>query len=129
MDAEAGARLLLRTDALFELALGLPLLTGGSTGLNDALDLPPPASGPLTTAFGGALLPVAAVLWRESERPDRRRLQVLAASNALTGTLLAGWLVRRRGQTGVAGVMTVAAAATGLVALAVAQARIAPRLR
>lgn len=88
-----------------------------------------PPRGRLTTAFGGALLPVAAVLWRDSERPERRRLRALAAMNALTAALLVGRLAPRRGQTGVAGGMTVAGTATARMALAVAQARVAPRLR
>lgn len=82
----------------------------------------------VATAFGGALLPVAAVLWRESERSTRTRLQLLAAGNAATGTLLCGWLAARRAQTGALGRLTIAITGVALIALAAAQARAAPKL-
>ena len=65
------ARTLLRADAAFELALGLPLATGALTGLHDELDLPEPASGTVVTAFGAALIPFAGPLLRESRTPGR----------------------------------------------------------
>lgn len=49
--------------------------------------------------------------------------------NAMTGALLAGWLAARRRETGGRGAITVAGTAAALVALAVAQARLAAGLR
>ena len=123
------ARRLLRADALFELVLGAPLATGGLTGLHAALELPRPASDEAVTAFGAALIPFAAVLWRESARPAPGRLAALAAVNGVTGAALGGWLVREREGMNPLGAAAVGGTATVLLALAAAEARVARRLR
>ena len=119
------ARRLLRADALVELGLGLPLATGALTGLHEELDLPEPASGQVLTAFGASLIPFAALLWRESGRPEKRRLQALAAGNALCGGVLAAWLARSRDDMTTAGAATVGGAAAVLLVFAAAEARVA----
>ena len=126
--AAVKARRLVRADALFEAALGIPLATGGLTGLHSALDLPRPASEPVVTAFGAGLVPFAAMLWRESGRPDGRRLQALAGANALTGALLAGWIAARRDEVEPLGAAVVGGTAAALLALAVAEARVAGKM-
>jgi hypothetical protein len=129
MTSRDRARRLLAADAAFELALALPLLTGPATGLHRVLRLPPPAtSPPLTAAFGGALLPVAALLWRARRRPARRPLQALATANATTGVLFAAWLAGGRGETTGPGAAALGVTAAALVALALAQARVARAL-
>jgi uncharacterized protein YndB with AHSA1/START domain len=126
--ATATARRLLRADALFELGLGLPLATAAASGLHDELDLPAPASELVTTAFGASLVPAAAVLWAASRRPRRRSLQAVAAVNAISGALLAGWIARERDDTGPLGAAAVGGTAAVLLALAAAEARVARRL-
>jgi hypothetical protein len=122
------ARWLLRADAAFEIALGLPLVTGRRSGLLDVLELPAPASERLAVAFGGALLPFAGVLWASSEQPRRDPLLGLAAVNLATGAAFAAWLLRRRSDAGPAATAAIGATAAGLVVLAAAEARVAPRL-
>ena len=129
MSARAKARLLLRADAVFELALAVPLVVAGTTGRDRPLGLPPPASGPLVAGFGGGLLPFAAVLWRESGRPGRARLRALAVVNGVTAIVLAGWLAASRAETASPGAVATGGTAAVLLALAVAQARVASRLR
>jgi carbon monoxide dehydrogenase subunit G len=123
------ARRLLRADAMFELGLGVPLATGGLTGLQTALELPRPASDEVVKALGAALIPFSAVLWRESARPAPGRLAALAAVNGATGAALAGWLVRSRDGMNPLGAATVGGTAAVLLALAGAEARVARRLR
>lgn len=122
------ARRLLRADALFELGLGVPLATGGISGMHAALELPRPASEPVATAFGASLVPAAAVLWAASSRPRRRPLQAIAAVNAISGAVLAAWIARERDETGALGTATVGGTAVALLALAAAEARVARRL-
>ena len=126
--ATAEARRLLRADALLELGLGVPLATGAASGLHSALELPRPASEPVATAFGASLVPAAAMLWAVSRRPRRRPLQAIAAVNAVSGALLAGWIARQRDETGALGAAAVGGTAVALLALAAAEARVASRL-
>jgi carbon monoxide dehydrogenase subunit G len=126
--ATTEARRLLRADALLELGLGVPLATGTLTGLHDALDLPRPASERVATAFGASLLPAAGLLWAASRRPRRGRVLAIAAVNALSGAVLAGWIARERDDTGPLGAAAVGGTAVALLALAAAEARVSHRL-
>lgn len=118
MEPTAAASRVLRADALFEVALGVPLATGSVTGLHRTVCLAPPASPRVVSAFGAALLPFAVLLYRESRRPQRRRLGVLTAVNAVTGAALARWLLASARNMSPAGAATVGAASVGLAALA-----------
>ena len=128
VSAHVAARRLLRLDALFEVALGGPLLALGMTGRHELLRLPPPASDGRLAAFGGGLLPFAGLLVLASRRPAKRFLQALAVGNATTSLLFTGWLVAGRRETGARGAVVLGATAGLLLALAAGQARVSPRL-
>lgn len=124
MTTASTTRRLLRADALFEIALGAPLLVASASGRDRALGLPPPATRAVVGAFGGVLLPFAGALWWESADPGRTRVRALAAVNALTGVTFASWLFARRDQTGASGAALVGSTAATLLTLAAAQARV-----
>jgi hypothetical protein len=117
----------LRADALFEVVLGLALVTGPVTGLLDELDLP--AADGVLVAFGAILLPLAAALWLwAAEDPPRLApLPVLVAVNAVTGAFLGGWILASAGNAPDGGVAFVLVVAAVLLALAAVQAAL--RLR
>jgi FtsH-binding integral membrane protein len=120
-------RAALRADALFEVVLGLALVTGPATGLIDELDLP--AADAVLIAFGAILLPFALVLWLWSaEDPPRPGpLMPLVAVNALTGAFLGGWILASTDEAPDGGVAFVLVVAAVLLALAAAQAALRPR--
>ncbi len=128
MRSRQAAGRLLRADALFEVGLGLALVTSGRTGLHDSMRLPPPASLPATKTFGSALLPVAALLWREARDPAPARLQALAGVNAITAAAFTGWLARKGRSIATPGLLVLGTTSTILLGLAGAQARAATRL-
>ena len=119
-------RAALRADGAFEVVLGLVLITGPATGLLDSLDLPSPASDGLVVGFGALLLPFAVALWvwAARQRPQAGPLGLLAAINAVTGLVLAVWIVARSGDAPAGGVAFVLAVAAVLLALGLAQTRL-----
>ena len=116
-----------RADALFELVLGLALVSAPATGLLDELDLP--AADGLVIAFGAILLALAAALWLwAAEDPPRPGpLPLLVAVNAVTGAFLGGWILASADDAPNGGVAFVLVVAVVLLALAATQAAL--RLR
>jgi hypothetical protein len=124
MSAGAG---LLRADALFEVALGVPLATGRRTGLLDRLEFPPPASDGIAAAFGAGLLPFAGVLWAAASEPTRPRMLAIGAANLATAGLLGTWLARTRRRAEPSARRVIGTTAAALAALGVAEVVVASR--
>ena len=120
---------IVKTDAMFELALGLVLIVGAAGGILDGADYPSPVERWLLAAFGAALLPVGAFLWRlaRSERITSRMLRLLGLANAGTAVVAIAWLIVASGFSSLGTVVTAFVAAV-LACLAVAQLRQAQRL-
>jgi hypothetical protein len=118
MSAGAG---LLKADALFEVALGIPLVTGRQTGLLDRLEFPPPASDGLVMVFGAGLIPFAGVLWAAAGEPTRARLVAIGVVNVATAGLLGTWLARSREPAEPAARRVVGTAVAALAALGAAE--------
>jgi hypothetical protein len=106
-------RTIVRTDSLFETALGL-VLVSGSLG---ASDFPDPVGKPLIVAFGAALVAVGVLLWRLADTVD---LRTLATANLATAALAVAWCVAGKGFSP-AGTALAIATAAALVVLAAAQ--------
>ena len=123
--AVRSARALLRGDAVFEAVLGLPLAIDASRG---RLTLPAPATPVRVRMFGTALLPVAALLWLEADRPHATRLAYLSVANAVTGATLAAWMAASRRGLSAAAAVGVGGAAAVMGALAAAEAAVASNM-
>jgi hypothetical protein len=121
--AAALTRSLLAVDALVEIAVASPLLAGRPRRLHAAAPLP-------LRLAGAGLLPFAALLAAGATRPVPPRVPVLAlaAVNAATGAVIAGWTARRRAALGPADRGFAHAVALALGALAAAEAPAARRL-
>jgi hypothetical protein len=121
---QAPIRLVLRIDALFELALGLVLAASPVTGLHDALQLPNAVSAPVVIGFGLLLLPIAAMVWSaaRAEAPSEGFLALLAALNVGGALLALVWVVLGRDSFGAAGIVAVLAVALALAVLGVVEA-------
>ncbi|HMJ96045.1 MAG TPA: hypothetical protein VK486_09340 [Thermoleophilaceae bacterium] len=118
---------LLKADALFEIALGVPLATGRQTGLLDRVEFPPPASDGLAAAFGAGLIPFAGVLWAAAREPTRARLVAIGVVNLGTAGLLGTWLARSRDGAEPVASRAVGATVAALAALGAAELAAASR--
>ena len=114
-------RVVLLVDAAYSVAVGVLLLAGTWDGLWDALDLPQgrPA---LFVQIGGALLwGIAYLLWLAARTPSLM-VPVARASaliNALSGTVIAVWLIGGELDIGTLGTVLLIAAAAFSVAFTV----------
>jgi hypothetical protein len=111
--------LIVKADAVFEVALGVVLIGGGATGALAATDFPQPVGRPLVIATGVVLLPLGLIIWRLPPAPET--LRALALGNMLTALLGALWLVLASGFSTQGAALTRAAVAI-LACLAFAQA-------
>ncbi|MBE1490271.1 hypothetical protein [Plantactinospora soyae] len=121
------ARVILRTDALFEVILAACCLalavTAPRSGLWRLPDSVPPA---VAGGAGLTFLAAGALLWRLSRRPGRRLLFALAAANAATAVVAGVWWGAPV-DAGSGTRLLLAASVAGLAALAVSQATVAFR--
>ena len=113
---------LLRVDAIGEVALGLTLVTSPVTGLSAQLQLPRPATERRAAAFGAGLLPFGGLLWWAARRATRPVLASVAAVNLATAAVLSGWFSVRRTEMNAAAATLTLGTAAGLAALAAAEA-------
>ena len=123
------ARLVLRADAVLDLALGLVLLLATWDGLYAALDLPHAEPGFFAQLAGGLLVAFSYLLWiaPRDVRLSRAVSAAAAVANAAGVLLIAAWLAL--GELHVEGLGTVllAAIAVVLALFAVLEGRIASR--
>jgi hypothetical protein len=109
------ARDVVTADALFEAALGVPLVLGALTGALGADDFPDPVGSAVVAVAGCLLLGIAAFLWRGGVA-----LRTLAAANAVTAAAGLVWFVAAD-DFSAAGTLVVVVAVVGLTLLAAAQ--------
>lgn len=117
----------MRANAVFDLAVGLLLLSGTWDGLFDALDLPR-ATPPLFAQVGGAaLVAFAYLLWTSVEGGvlQRRVAAAAAGANALSAAVIVVWLINGGLGIDALGKTLLVLAAVLLGLFAAAQARIA----
>jgi hypothetical protein len=107
-------KLVVRTDSLFEAALGLVLVSGW-LGPDD---FPSPVGKPLIIVVGIALIAVGALLWRLADKID---LRTLAFANLGTAAAAIVWRVAAASGFSDAGAALVTTTAAGLILLAAAQ--------
>jgi hypothetical protein len=90
--------LVLRVNALFDLAAGALLLAGTWDGLWDALDLPQGKPALFVQVGGAALWGFAYLLWRAADEPGVRRPASLAGAIAdgLAALVILLWFVAGR---------------------------------
>ncbi|MEX2227302.1 MAG: hypothetical protein WEB52_12725 [Dehalococcoidia bacterium] len=115
------ARMALRIDALFELALATLVVVAAATGVDvgEAFAL----NEWLVIVIGIALVPVGVGLWLA--KPDRPTLLTIGVANAVGAVAFAVYLALRGGEMNGYGLAVVTAAVVGLVALAVAELSLA----
>jgi drug/metabolite transporter superfamily protein YnfA len=91
----AQAPVVLRANAVLDLAAGLLLLAGTWDGLWDALDLPQGQPALFVQVGGAALVVVAYLLWRVADDPPSRGPVALAAAvgDGLAALVVLIWLV------------------------------------
>ncbi len=111
------ARMALRLDALFELALATAVLVPAASGvdLEDAFALNEWA----VIGIGALLVPVGLAVWLA--KPDRPTLLVLGLANAVGAFFFALYLVVQAEEMNGYGLTVVTAAVLGLALLAVAE--------
>lgn len=121
----AGARLILRIDALVEtLAAGCCLALAARSPRGGLWRLPGyPGSAAVLLAIAGSLLAAAALLWWLSGRPGRRVLIMVCAANAVTAAAIPGLAVAL--DAGSAIKVLLADVTLALAALALAQGLLA----
>ncbi|HKD33238.1 MAG TPA: hypothetical protein VKB73_07190 [Gaiellaceae bacterium] len=103
------------------------LSVGGATGRLGADDFPDPVGAALVLAFGCALLPVGALLWRLSNGPPSAPLlRTLATANLATAAVLLAWFIAAAGfsPAGTAIALATVACLVGLGALQLAAGRL-----
>jgi hypothetical protein len=130
----APGRLVLRADAVFDVAIGALLALSTWDGLYDALDLPKPNPALLAQLGGIGIAALGYLLWLAGADAALRRPVATAAAlaNGAAAATIALWLIFKGGDDlyiGDGGVALLAAVAVALAAFAVAEARIAAEWR
>ena len=120
-------RVVLRADALLDLAVGVLLLLAPWDGLYAALDLPHAKPELFVQVAGGLLVAFAYLLWvaPTAEVLTRQVALVAAVANALAVVLIVGWLVAGGLGIGALGSALLIAVAAALALFAGAEALIA----
>jgi len=115
------ARMALRLDALFELALATAVLVPAASGvdLEDAFAL----DEWVVIVVAAVLVPVGLALWLA--KPDRPTLLAIGLANAAGAVIFAVYLVVRTDEMNGYGLTVVAAALVGLALLAMAELALA----
>jgi len=115
------ARMALRLDALFEVALATAVLVPAASGvdLEDAFAL----DELVVIVVAAVLVPVGLALWLA--KPDRPTLLAIGLANAAGAVIFAVYLVVRADEMNGYGLTVVAAALVGLALLAMAELALA----
>jgi hypothetical protein len=108
--------MLVRLDAVFEVALGLALVLAAATGALDGSDFPRPVGSVLLSAIGVLLVLLGAAIWH-----GRVGQGALALGNAVSAVAGIVWLAATSGFSE-AGTAVVVLAVAGLAVLAAGQA-------
>lgn len=113
--------LIIALDGVFELVLGVLLITAAAASPSDALVMAGPASRPIIIGFGVLLLPAGVVLLAVWRRLSTLMLRGLAVVNAASGLVIGAWLMTSWAGFSQLGRALAGVTAAGLIVLAIAE--------